>query len=212
MDFVFQWVSTYGYEALFLLLMVGVVGIPIPDETLLVFTGYLISKGTLHSIPAYATAVCGSWCGISLSYGIGRTLGLGVVHKFGRYARISDTELDKVHSWFDRRGHWALFLGYYIAGVRHLTAIVAGASRLAFGSFMAFAWTGGACWAALFLTLGYYIGEDWKRIAEAVHRYLGMASILVLAAAAGYAIIRWKRAAGRDVGRANVGPGGQGSR
>jgi len=39
MEFVFQWVSTYGYGALFLLLMLGIVGLPIPDETLLVFCG-----------------------------------------------------------------------------------------------------------------------------------------------------------------------------
>lgn len=191
-EFVFQWVSSYGYVALFLFLMVGIVGLPIPDETLLVFSGYLISRGSMHPVETFATAVCGSWCGISLSYTIGRTLGIGAVHKFGRYLRINDRELQKVHAWFDRRGHWALFIGYYIAGVRHITAIVAGASELAFGSFVAYAWTGGMCWVALFLTLGYYIGEDWRRIAESIHRYLGLASILVLAAAAAYAVIRWK--------------------
>ena len=198
-DFVFQWVTTYGYQALFLLLMLGIVGIPIPDETLLVFSGYLISRGSMHPIAAFAVAVCGSWCGISLSYWIGRTLGLGVVHKFGRYLRITDRQLEQVHAWFDRRGHWALFIGYYIAGVRHLTAIVAGASGLGFGSFVAYAWTGGLCWVALFLTLGYYLGEDWRRIAELIHRDLAWLSVLVLAAAAGYALFRWKTAAKRNL-------------
>jgi membrane protein DedA with SNARE-associated domain len=191
-EFVFQWVTTYGYEALFLLLMVGIVGIPIPDETLLVFSGYLISRGSFHPLQTFAVAVGGSWCGISLSYWIGRTLGLGVVHKFGRFLRVSDAQLAKVHAWFDRRGHWTLFLGYYIAGVRHLTAIVAGASGLGFGSFAAYAWTGGLCWAAAFLTLGYYIGEDWRRIAELVHRDLLIASLVVLVTVAGYALMRWK--------------------
>ena len=192
MDFVFQWVTTYGYEALFLLLMVGIVGIPVPDETLLVFSGYLISRGSFHPVQTLAVAVGGSWCGISLSYWIGRTLGLGVVHRFGRVLRVSDRQLDQVHAWFDRRGHWALFLGYYIAGVRHLTAIVAGASGLGFGSFIAYAWTGGLCWAAAFLTLGYYIGEDWRRIADLVHRDLLIVSLVVLAGVALYAVIRWK--------------------
>jgi membrane protein DedA with SNARE-associated domain len=192
-DFVFDWVRMYGYEALFVLLMVGIVGIPIPDETLLVFSGYLVSRGSFHPAQTLAVAVGGSWCGISLSYWIGRTLGIGVVHRFGRVFRVSDTQLAKVHAWFDRRGHWALFLGYYIAGVRHLTAIVAGASGLGFGSFVAYAWTGGLCWAAAFLTLGYYIGEDWRRIAELVHRDLLIASLMVLVAAGGYLLIRWKR-------------------
>ena len=56
----------------------------------------------------------------------------------------------KVHAWFDRVGHWALFLGYYIAGVRHFTAIVAGTSKLKFTHFMAYAWTGGLLWISTF--------------------------------------------------------------
>src|SRR5258707_1061200 len=130
METVFSWVAAYGSGALFLLLVLGVVGLPIPDETLLVFCGYLISKGTLHPLETFLAATLGSWCGISGSYWIGRTLGLGAVHRFGKYLHVDDQQLDKVHRWFDRAGHWALFGGYYIAGVRHFTAIVAGASKL----------------------------------------------------------------------------------
>ena len=77
MDSVFTWVAAHGYGAVFLLLLLGVVGIPIPDETLLVFCGYLVWRGTLHPVPAFFSALAGSWCGISLSYTIGRTLGAG---------------------------------------------------------------------------------------------------------------------------------------
>jgi len=177
-----------------MLLMVGIVGLPIPDETLLVFSGYLISRGSLHPAGTLAAAVGGSWCGISLSYWIGRTLGLGAVHKFGRYLRVDDRQLERVHAWFDRRGHWALVIGYYIAGVRHFTAIIAGASGLKFGSFMAYAWTGGLCWAATFLTLGYYMGEDWKPIAGLVHRYVTLASAVLVVVVAVYALLRWRYA------------------
>lgn len=200
MDFVFNWVSSYGYEAIFLLLMLGVVGVPIPDETLLVFTGYLISRGTLRPVASLATAVLGSWCGISVSYMIGRTAGLGVVHKFGRYLHIDDRRLQQVHVWFERRGHWALFLGYYIVGVRHFTAIVAGASGLGYGTFIAYAWTGGFFWVAGFLTLGYYLGEDWHRIADLVHRDLALASVVLIAAVASFALSRWIKSRKRGVG------------
>jgi membrane protein DedA with SNARE-associated domain len=195
MEVVFQWVSTYGYGALFVLLMLGVVGLPIPDETLLVFCGYLISRGTLNPGWTLVAAVLGSWCGISLSYWIGRTLGLGAVRRFGKYLHLDETRLYRVQRWFEHSGHWALFGGYYIAGVRHLTAIIAGASELKVGSFMLFAWSGGACWAAAFLTLGYFIGEDWRRIAEVVHRYLLYGSMAVIAVALLYLLVRKRRGA-----------------
>ena len=151
MEAVFGWVATYGYGALFGLLILGIVGLPIPDETLLVFCGYLISRGDLGAPGTYIAALAGSCCGITVSYFIGRTAGLAVVHRFGRYLRIEQKQLDRVHGWFDHSGHWALFGGYYIAGVRHLTAIIAGASKLEFRTFALYAWGGAATWVAAFL-------------------------------------------------------------
>ena len=193
MDAVFQWITTYGYPAIFLLLTLGVVGLPVPDETLLVFCGYLIFKGKLHPVMAWVSALGGSWCGISLSYAIGRTFGIGAVHKFGKFMHLDEGRLVRVHQWFDRVGHWALLGGYYIAGVRHLTAIVAGVSRLGFPSFMAYAWTGGLLWVTTFLTLGYVLGENWKTIGETIQHDIVYVSIVLVVAAAGY--YWWRRRA-----------------
>lgn len=193
MSHVFAWIAEYGYGAIFVLLMLGVVGLPVPDETLLVYCGYLISKGVMHPVAAFFSALAGSWCGISLSYAIGRTAGLGVVHRFGKYLHITEERLDKVHAWFDRIGHWALFIGYYIAGVRHFTAIVAGTSKLKYTHFIAYAWSGGLVWVATFLTLGYFLGENWQRIAETIHYDLLYISIVAVVAIAAYYLIRRRR-------------------
>jgi membrane protein DedA with SNARE-associated domain len=181
MEAVLGWVATYGYGALFGLLILGIVGLPIPDETLLVFCGYLISQGKLGIPETYLAALAGSCCGITISYFIGRTAGLAVVHRFGRYLWIQQRHLDRVHRWFDHSGHWALFGGYYVAGVRHFTAIIAGASRLEFHTFALYAWTGAATWVAVFLTLGYVIGEEWRTVGELIDRYVFYASALGIA-------------------------------
>lgn len=193
MESVFQWISTYGYPVIFLLLTLGIVGLPVPDETLLVFCGYLVFKGRLHPALAWGSALAGSWCGITLSYTIGRTLGLGAVHRFGKYLHITEERLERVHQWFDRIGHWALFAGYFIAGLRHFTALVAGASKLRFSSFVAYAWSGGMLWMTTFLTLGYYLGENWKPISEIIEKYLLDCSLALGAAVAIYLLIRWKQ-------------------
>jgi membrane protein DedA with SNARE-associated domain len=192
MEGVFAWVLAHGYWALFLLLALGVVGLPIPDETLLVFTGYLISQGKLNPVGAVAASVAGAWTGISGSYLLGRTLGIGVVHRYGKYVHLTETRLAKVHIWFDRVGHWALFIGYYIIGVRHFTAVVAGMSRVGYPTFIAYAWAGGAIWVGTFITVGYFLGENWRQVAELVHRYVAYASIAIVAAAAIWYVL-WKR-------------------
>ena len=183
MENVFEWVTTYGYIAIFLSMVLGIVGLPIPDETIMVFSGYLISTGRLHPVGAFLAALAGSWSGITVSYWIGRTFGVGAINRFGKYFHLTPNRLETVHQWFHRAGHWALFIGYYIAGVRHFTAIVAGTSKLEFRTFAAYAWTGGAVWVATFLTLGYYLGENWREISEVVHRdglYLSIAIIALL--------------------------------
>ena len=192
MEAVFAWVATYGYAALFTLLMLGIVGLPVPDETLLVFTGALVAQGKLDPYAALITAVAGSWCGMTASYWIGRTLGFGVTRRFGKYFHLDDAKLEKVHQWFHRAGHWALFFGYYIAGVRHFTAIIAGASLLEFGIFARYAFPGGLVWAGGFLSLGYYIGTDWRRIMGLIHEYMHWISYALVAGVAIYLLIRWR--------------------
>lgn len=193
MEGVFAWVAEHGYGALYLLLALGVIGLPIPDETLLVFTGYLIFRGNLHPVGAFAAAVAGAWTGISGSYLLGRTLGIGVVHRYGKYIHLTETRLAYVNRWFDRIGHWMLFVGYYIIGVRHFTAVVAGMSRVGYPTFIAYAWSGGALWVATFLTMGYLLGENWRQVAELVHRYIVYASVAIIVAG-GLGYLLWKRA------------------
>jgi membrane protein DedA with SNARE-associated domain len=44
MSTIVYWIAHYGYLALFGLLMLGIVGLPVPDETLLTFAGYLVFR------------------------------------------------------------------------------------------------------------------------------------------------------------------------
>ncbi|MFP3126336.1 hypothetical protein OH784_27380 [Ectobacillus funiculus] len=63
----------YGYMGIFGVLVLGIIGLPIPDEVLMTFVGYLIWKGQLHYLPTVLTSILGSFLGMSISYLIGRT-------------------------------------------------------------------------------------------------------------------------------------------
>jgi membrane protein DedA with SNARE-associated domain len=182
MESVLAWLSHYGYAGLFGLLVLGIVGLPIPDETLLVFSGYLISTGRMHAPFAFCAGFGGSICGISLSYWIGRTVGHSILLRYGRYVHITKDRLDRVHGWFQRVGEWLLTFGYFIPGVRHFTALVAGMSELEFPTFAAFAYSGAALWVTTFLTLGYFVGENWRMALGIIHRYTGAVAIGALVA------------------------------
>jgi membrane protein DedA with SNARE-associated domain len=67
-------------------------------------------------------------------------------------------------------------------------------SKLEFPTFMAYAWTGGALWVTTFLSLGYFLGERWRQVAELIHVYIGYASAVIVAAAVAWYFL-WKRRA-----------------
>jgi membrane protein DedA with SNARE-associated domain len=181
METILRLVSQYGYAAIFCALMFGIVGLPIPDETILTFSGYLISIGHLNFLLTLAIAWAGSMCGITLSYIIGRKGGLFLVHKYGRYVHVTSRHLERAHAWFERVGRWSLFFGYFMPGIRHFTAMIAGTSELDVPSFVLFAYSGALVWVTTFISLGYFLGEQWRRVGEQIHRDLTIAAIALTA-------------------------------
>lgn len=192
MDHVLSWISEYGYAGLFALLMLGIAGLPIPDETLLMFSGYLLSQGRLQPAPTFLSCISGSVCGISLSYGFGRFLGQTVIHKYGRLLRIKPDHIERVHEWYRRSGELLLVFGYFIPGVRHFSALVAGMSNLEYKIFAPFAYAGAILWVVTFLTIGYLVGDHWQLAMELVHRYTLLAAGLALLLILGMWWMRWQ--------------------
>jgi membrane protein DedA with SNARE-associated domain len=190
MESLFTWVSQYGYIGLFALLLLGIAGLPVPDETLLVFSGYLIWRGRLHPQTTFLAALGGSACGITTSYLLGRYLGRPVITRWGRYIGLTDKRFERVNLLFLRIGPWLLTVGYFILGVRHFTALIAGTAKLRFLRFALFAYSGAAVWVALFLTLGYIVGEQWKHTSLVVER--GILAVSILLAIVALAFF-WKR-------------------
>jgi len=149
----------YGSFILFSLLALGVVALPIPDETLMVTAGFLIYKGELPLFETMLAAYSGAICGISLSYTLGRYGGSFLLKKYGHWIKMSEARIERTRVWFSRIGMWALFVGYFIPGVRHFTGYIVGSVRIPFYRFALFAFSGAILWASTFLALGYFLAS-----------------------------------------------------
>lgn len=197
MDMVFHWVAQYGYPALFGSMMLGIIGLPIPDETLLMFAGYLVSKNSLQLHYVMLSAFFGSVAGISLSYEIGRHYGLRLLLKL-HFPFFSKEKLESAGDWYRRFGKWALIVGYFIPGIRHLTAFTAGMSGLRYRNFGMFAYTGALLWSATFVFLGRLVGEQWKAVSDEIQNKLllgaGIVALVLFATAVFRRMSRqWKK-------------------
>jgi membrane protein DedA with SNARE-associated domain len=189
-----HWIQTYGYLGVFGSLMLGMFGLPIPDETILAFTGFLVFKNYFHPVPALAAAYLGSIFGITVNYLVGRSLGLPLLHKYGRYLHVTPAKLGQAHDWFEKYGKWSLFGGYFLPGARHVTAFSAGVAGLEYWSFAPAAYSGGLIWVVTFVALGYFVGEEWRQIVPQIESYLWLlAATVVFLGLVSYLVYRLRR-------------------
>lgn len=187
MEHVSLFLAHYGYFAIFGLLTLGIVGPWIPDETILVLAGLAVHRGELQLETTISVAFAGSLCGISLSYVLGRT---GAIYALERFEPLQ-RHLPQAEVWFQRYGKWTLFFGYFIAGVRHFTALAAGMSKVKVRTFMLYAYPGGFLWVVCFVSIGYYLGAEWESLVRRFNRgAVAVAAIVVLMAIAGWLLRR----------------------
>jgi len=194
---IIYWITEHGYGVIFALFAIGIVGIPLPNEWLLAYLGFLIYKGNLLPVPTVAAAFFGSICGMTLNYVLGRTAGLYLVTKFGSHVNLTPERLGRMHDWFEQKGRWGLLFGYFLPGVRHLTAFAAGTSKMTFYEFAIFSFSGAFVWSSAFISLGYFLEEHWSRETKKIHHILEMGSVAVLVLLAGYLLFLKMKRTGR---------------
>lgn len=155
------WLMQYGSFALFILLGMGIFGLPVPEETLMVLAGILMTVGDLAIVPAILAAYSGTAFGITMSYLLGRTAGRSIINKYGKWLHITSKSFHQTSGWFTKVSKWILLIGYLIPGLRHFTGLFAGSAAMSFKEFALFAYTGAIFWVMLYLSIGYFWGPYW---------------------------------------------------
>ncbi|MCS7460105.1 DedA family protein [Paenibacillus doosanensis] len=193
MDDILLLIEHYGYIALFGLLAVGIVGLPVPDEILMTTVGSLTSHGgPLSFCKSLFVSYAGTMTGMLVSYYLGKTVGKPFLYRYGKWVKLTPQRLDLAEGWFKKYGLWTVAFGYYVPGVRHFTCYLAGVSAVSLWRYLLYAGTGAFIWCASFLTLGHFIGVNAPLIMHLVHRYMGIsAAVLVVAVAVGL-FIYWR--------------------
>jgi len=154
------WILKYGSVILFLLLALGIFGFPIPNETLLFMSGWLIAQGKLYAPAVIIAAIAGSICGITVSYWLGSATGPWLIRKYGSKLHITEQKVNRTKRWFQHTGKWSLMIGYFFPLVRHLIGYVAGSTHLRFKQFMLFGYSGAIIWSMTFILLGYILKRE----------------------------------------------------
>ncbi|ASA20151.1 DedA family protein [Paenibacillus donghaensis] len=160
MHWAMEMISQYGYIGIFTLLTLGILGLPVPDEVLMMFVGYLTSIMILDYSISVLVGFAGSITGMMISYTIGRRLGQPMVDKYGKWIGLTPKRVGRVKRWFERFGKWTVLIGYFIPGVRHITSYVSGIIDMPFKKYFYVSLVGASTWSVLFISVGFYLGKN----------------------------------------------------
>jgi len=161
----------YGYEVLFLGLLLEFIALPFPGETTMLYAGYLSYTGILNGWAAFFWALAGTTIGMTITYFIGLKAGMPFLEKFGKWMLITPSKLEKTKKWYRKYGNVLVFIGYFIPGVRHVTGYFAGIIGSPFRTFAAYAYGGALFWCALFIGLGHLFGPQWEKVLYAIEKH-----------------------------------------
>ena len=162
-------VHAYGYYAVFALISLESMGIPLPGETALITAA--LYAGTTHQLNVVALAVvaaAGAVIGDNAGYWIGRTGGYRLAERHGRFVRLDRAKLKVGRYLFARHGVKVVFAGRFIAVLRTFAAFFAGISKMRWAAFLAANTAGGVLWAGAYAFGAYALGSAAQNVGTAV--------------------------------------------
>jgi membrane protein DedA with SNARE-associated domain len=169
-EFVTEEIATYGYLAIFVLMVLESACVPIPSEVTMLFGGALVTapflapEQQLNFWGVVIAGTLGNLVGSWLAYWAGYAGGRPLIDRWGRYLLIRPHEVDRAHDWFERYGEAAVFFGRLLPVIRTFISLPAGVVRMDFWRFTIFTVLGCLPWCLFLTWLGYELGDSWETV------------------------------------------------
>jgi membrane protein DedA with SNARE-associated domain len=192
-------ITQWGYVAIFLIVILGNVGLPVPEETVLTVSGYLIWKGRLEVVPVILTAVTSAVIGDNVAYWLGRRYGRLVLTRF---IKVRPERIERMQRLVLRYGMFAVFVARFVAGLRFMAGPLAGSTGLSPIRFFIANLLGAAVYVPVAVGAGYAVGYGLSEQIDRLRRAAGEAEHVLIAGIIVAAAAAWlwlgRRARGRS--------------
>ena len=152
-----EFLTKNGYAALFFAFCLGLVGMPIPNEVVVMSGGAASSGGMLLPVPAFLSAYGGICCGLTVGYVIGRYVGMPILARIGKGPR-GERAVRRAQELVNKYGSTALLFTYFIPFVRNMMPYVVGANAMSYRTFALYGYTGAFVWTLIYFLIGYTTG------------------------------------------------------
>jgi membrane protein DedA with SNARE-associated domain len=162
----FQIISEYGYLSIFLLILAQEVGLPspIPNEFLLLFSGYLIFMGALNLLLVVIAVVSADFLAGTILYGIFYYFGNTLLKNKPKWLPLPEKKIQKVSEKIQKDSQSSVFVGRLTPLIRGYVSVACGLFQLSNKKYFSILISASILWALIYIVAGFFIGPYWEFI------------------------------------------------
>ena len=169
-------------------------GLPVPEEVLVIGAGIASHKGTFEPLLALVTCIAAAMMGDCVSYGIGYHFGHGLLREHRWFARVLNARTERqMEQKIRQHGLKALIVTRFLVGVRSPVYVAAGILRVPFRWFILCDLISASLVVSLFFGLSFLFAEQILQMWNRIQRAEMALTVVVVAAVLGVAIYFYVR-------------------
>lgn len=173
-------IEHFPYVGLFVLLILGGIGFPFPEDTTLILCGFLISSEVVKLIPAFVAVYSGLLITDFFLYSIGKKYGHNIVHHEKFQKMISPARLLKLEEKFHKGEILFILLGRHLVGLRAQIFIVSGVMKMHPLKFLITDAFSSLFTIALMVGVGYVGGNSLQVIKKDITKVEHIAILVII--------------------------------
>jgi len=170
--------------------------IPISSELTFLLGGAIASGGVAatHQHPSLLLVIVlgtlAELVGSYISYFIGRAGGRPLVHRWGKYVLVTESDMARAERFLVGRGWWAVPVARMLPFVRAFASIVAGIVEVPPLRFGLLSLLGTFIYVVVLSSIGYSLGSEWSKINHGLTQVSYVLVAVVVLAIIGFVFYR----------------------
>jgi len=154
------------YFLIFFFLILCGLGFPVPEDIILLTTGYFVYTGDIHLLPALVITYSAVLGGDTIIYMIGKIWGLNILKKKFFRRIFSEKKIEIVRHHFNLYGNKTIFFARFVVGIRSVTFWSAGVVGFPYWKFILYDGLAAIISVPVIVYLGYFFGENIEYLAK----------------------------------------------
>jgi len=185
-DEAIQYITHYGYTAIFILVFLQEIGFPnpVPNELVLLFSGYLTFTGALFLPFVLLSAIIADLAGAAFIYGIFYFFGVYILDHKPRWLPISTAKINRISLKISDGGMRPIFLGRLTPFIRGYISVIAGLLQIKPKSYLPVILITAILVCGTYIIAGRSLGPYWSLVpgnfAKAKYGILAIVVLTVL--------------------------------